>query len=149
MADGLQVKVKRTGRLRKPNLDNGPLTAIGNEMVKAQLARWAASIDAEGNKAKWLTMKYVFIKQKFTGVNRPKRDNKMTGALVKNFTLRKATAGVIRAEPTQRLTRLHAMRSQGYEEMIGFAGNDQLVVFRGAEREYGNFLKTAWVPVSG
>jgi len=147
MAASLAVKVKKTGRVRPPQLDNGQLTYIGRLMVAAQKDRWSKSIDAEGNQAKPLSMRYFFKKRKYLGVNQPRRDNRLTGLMAQNFQLRKAINGVIRAEPTSRMARQHANQAQGFEEMIGFAGSDQTVVFRAAQREYGAWLQKAWVPI--
>jgi hypothetical protein len=152
MGDAFTVKVKRSGRVRKPNLDNGGLTRIGKDMVVQQLARWAAGFNANGNSAKPLAKKSFFVKQAYfrKGINRPViRDNNMTGSLVNNFSLRKAIAGTIRAEPTQRSTRAHANRSQYYEEMIGFSGPEQVRIFKNAQDEYGDIFTKAWVPVNG
>ena len=146
--DGLQVKVKSSGRFKAPNLDNGQLTSIGREMVAAQKARWAQAVNAQGNPAKRLSMKYTFEKKAFTGQSRPKRDMKMTGRTLENFTLRKAIDMKIRAENTTRLERAKATRSQMYDQMIGFASTDQQVVFRGASREYGQWARKAWVKIS-
>jgi hypothetical protein len=144
---GLKIKVTQTGRIKPPNLDNGQLTAIGNDMVAAQKERWSKGINAEGNPAKPLSKRYLFIKKKFTGASRPIRDMKMTGQTLANFSLRKAVNGVIRAENSTRETRRRALRSQQVEEMIGFAGSDQVVVFREALDQYGSWLKRAWVPL--
>jgi len=37
----MEIKVKESGRFKTPQLDQGALTKIGNEMVDAQKARWA------------------------------------------------------------------------------------------------------------
>jgi hypothetical protein len=145
----MQIKVKRTGRVRKPQLDNSNLTEIGRVMVEAQKKRWSQAVNTSGNPAKKLSVKYLFVKRKALGGGTPKRDMKMTGALVANFQLRKAMNNVIRAEPTSRMGRLHATRSQQYEDMIGFAGSDQNAVFRSTLAQYGTWVKKAWVPISG
>ena len=145
----VKVKVKQTGRVKAPKLDNGKLTRIGQLMVDAQKKRWSQGVDASGVKAKELAKKYLFIKKAYTKVNRPIRDNKMTGILVENFQLRKAIDNVIRAENTTRLARAHANGAQGYEEMIGFAGTDQIVVFNASQRAYGEWLKSAWLQLNG
>jgi hypothetical protein len=144
----VSVKVKRTGRVKAPNLDQGPMTRIGNAMVAAQLERWSKGINAEGNPAKKLSVKYAIIKQK-TLHKKAIRDMRMTGALAENFKLRKAIGNEIRAENTSRMGRLHANRAQGYDQMIGFAGSDQTAVFREAQTEYGKWLTQAWVPLNG
>ena len=145
----VKVKVKQTGRVKAPRLDNGQLTKIGNLMVKTQKERWAKGLNASGNNAKPLSKKYTFIKKKFRGVNRPLRDNQMTGVLVANFTLRKAIDNVIRAENTSREARAHANRAQGFDEMIGFSGPDQVDLFRSVQAEYGAWAKKAWFQIRG
>lgn len=145
----VRVKVKQTGRVKAPRLDNGKLTRIGELMVAAQKDRWSQGVNAAGNQAKPLSMKYLFKKKAYTHENRPIRDNKMTGLLVGNFQLRRAIDNVIRAENTTRNARAHANGAQIYEEMIGFAGTDQLVVFRATQRAYGEYAKNAWFQVNG
>ena len=145
----VKVKVKQTGRVKAPRLDNGQLTKIGNLMVKTQKERWAKGLNASGNNAKPLSKKYTFIKKKFRGVNRPLRDNQMTGVLVANFTLRKALDNVIRAENTSREARAHANRALGFDEMIGFSGPDQVDLFRSVQAEYGAWAKKAWFQIRG
>jgi hypothetical protein len=145
--DGLNVKVTKTGRVRGPNLSDPQLKAIGDAMVKAQKARWDDGVNASGNQAKPLSKKYFFMKRSVLHQTSPIRDMKMTGATVANFSLRKANNGVIRAENTTRAARDHANRAQGAEEMIGFAGSDQIVVFRESQLQYGLFLQKAWVPI--
>jgi len=142
----MSVKVKKGGRMKPPNLDNGQLTAIGNEMVRAQLARWAKGVNADGQPAKPLSRRYMFIKKKVTGQARPKRDNNITGALVKNFQLRRANEGRIRAEPTQRLTRQQSMRAEQYDQMTGFAPTDEATVLAAATFQYGGYTRTSWQP---
>ena len=146
MANGVQVTVKKSGRVRGPNLSDPQLAAIGNAMVAAQKDRWAKGIDAAGQPAKKLSVKYSIVKQSVLH-KRPIRDNMMTGLLVKNFTLRKAANGVIRAENTTRLARQHATRANSYDQMIGFAMTDAKVVFDGAQAEYGKYVNTAWIPL--
>ena len=144
----MPVKVTaKLGRIRPPQLDNGALTDIGNQMVAAQKERWKHSVNASGQPAKKLSIKYFFEKRAYQGGGTPKRDNKMTGAMLDNFTLRKAIKGVIRAENTSRLGRLHATRSQQAEEMIGFAGSDVVTTVRAAEAQYGEWVKKAWIPL--
>jgi hypothetical protein len=145
--DPFSVHVTKTGKIIKPRLEQGPLLNIGNIAVAEQKKRWAAAIDAEGNAAKQLSMKYLFEKKAFTGVNRPKRDMKMTGVTVDNFTLRRAINNQIRAENTSRAARSHANRAQTYEQMIGLAGSDQIAIFKATQAEYGAYLKRAWVPI--
>ncbi len=145
----IKVKVKQTGRIKPPRLDNGKLTRIGLQLVTAQKKRWSEGINASGNAAKPLSKPYLFIKKNYTHQNRPIRDNKITGVLVENFQLRKAINNVIRAENSTRMARDHANRAQNAEQMIGFAGADQVVLFNASQRAYGEYLKTAWVPLNG
>ena len=143
----VKVKVKQTGRIRAPRLDNGQLTLIGHRMVATQKARWANGVDAYGNTAKPLSKKYTFIKKKYTGVARPYRDNVMTGIMRDNFTLRKAIEGDIRAENTTRLARAHANGAVKFEDMIGFSGPEQMAIFRDFQAEYGQWTKRAWAQI--
>jgi hypothetical protein len=149
MAAPVTIKVGRTGRFRPPKLDNGELTFIGKAMVDAQLERWSKGINSDGNFARPLSKKYFFQKRKFRGMDNAIRDNYMTGALVKNFTLRKAMDGQIRAEPTQRVTRQHAVKLQQYEQMIGFSPSDIDVVFRAASAQYAKYASSAWQETTG
>lgn len=145
---GFQVKVKRTGRVQVPRLDGGQMQELGETMVAAQKARWAKGMDADGVIARQLSKSYSIVKKKYRNVRgTPLRDNRMTGVLVKNFTLRKAIGNTIRAENTSREGRAHANRAQGYEQMIGLAASDQVVIFRKAQDMYGSALKRAWVPI--
>src|SRR5262245_42865524 len=98
MAGPVSVKVKKTGRVKKPTLDHGQLTTIGQAMVDKQKQRWAQGINAEGMRAKPLAKPYLYRKAKIRRTNRPIRDLHLTGLLLSNFTLRKAINGVIRAE---------------------------------------------------
>jgi hypothetical protein len=143
----IKIKVKQTGRIKAPKLDNGPLTAIGQDMVARQKERWANHMNASGNQAKPLSKKYTFIKKKFLGVARPYRDNVMTGIMRDNFTLRKAIEGNIRAENTTRLARAHATGAVKFEDMIGFSGPEQMAIFRDFQVEYGQWVKRAWVQI--
>lgn len=142
----VSVKVKQSGRVKAPNLSDPQLKAIGEEMVAAQKARWAKAVNADGNPAKKLSVKYAIIKQK-TLHKRAVRDMQMTGSLIKNFQLRKAAAGTIRAENTTRIDRAAASKCQGYEQMIGFAGSDLNIVFNESVKQYGVWLQKAWVPI--
>ena len=144
----MAFKIKtRGGRIRTPKLDNGTLTEIGNKLVLEQKQRWAKSIDSSGQTAKKLSVKYFFEKRGFMGGGSPKRDNKMTGLMVQNFALRKAIDGVIRAENTSRAGRQHARQSQGFEEMIGFAGSDVVAAMEASKKAYGQWMTKAWIPV--
>jgi len=146
---GLSVKVKQTGRIKPPNLDNGALTQIGRSMVIAQKLRWSKSLNASGNKAKPLSKKYTFIKKNYLRVNVPQRDLKLTGVLTGNFQLRKAINGQIRAENTTRSARKHALQADKSEQMIGFAGSDQRIIFAQSQIAYGRYLQRAWVTLRG
>ena len=143
----VKIKVKQTGRVKQPKLDQGPLTRIGQDMVARQKARWANHLNASGVQAKPLSKKYTFIKKKYTGVARPYRDNVMTGIMRDNFTLRKAIEGDIRAENTTRLARAHANGAVKFEDMIGFSGPEQMAIFRDFQVEYGQWVKRAWVQI--
>ena len=145
--DGLTIKVKKTGRLRGPDLGDPQLKIIGDAMVAAQKQRWDDGINADGNQAKPLSRKYFFMKRAYTHQTSPIRDMKMTGATVNNFTLRKANNGTVRAENTARGPRSHANRAQGYDQMIGLAGSDQIAIFRESQLQYGLLLQKAWVPI--
>ena len=145
----MQVKVTRTGRIKEPNLSNSRMADIGHDIVAAQLLRWSKGINAYGQPAKQLSKKYFFVKKKVTGQWRPFRDNKMTGALVKNFSLRKATQNEIRAEPTQRLTRMESLRAEQYDHMTGFADSDLDVMGKSMGAAYTQWSKTAWQATQG
>jgi hypothetical protein len=145
----LNVKVKKTGRLRTPQLDQGQLTFMGNAIVVAQKQRWAAGINAEGNVAKPLSKRYAFYKSKVTGQTHPKRDMRLFGTAIENFQLRKAVHGTIRAENTTRQARRHAAQAQRADQMIGFAGSDQIKVFGMAQGMYSGYCRRAWVPIDG
>lgn len=149
MANSVNVQVTRTGRVRGPNLSDPQMKAVGDQMVQAQKDRWAKAINADGQPAKKLSVKYYFIKRKYKGGGSPVRDMNMTGRTIANFTLRKATNGVIRAENTSRNERAKALRAQSYEQMIGFAVTDSQAVFTEAEKQYGQWLQSAWVPLQG
>lgn len=143
----MTIKVKRTGRIQAPNLDMRAYTDIGNLMVKNQKERWSKAINAEGNAAKPLSVKYIFEKRAYTGNTKPKRDMKMTGDTIANFQLRKARDGVIRAENTSRLAKQKAQRAQNYEQMIGFSGEEQVAIFKKGEEIFGDKMKRAWIPI--
>jgi hypothetical protein len=145
--DPLKVKVKRTGRVKEPNLSDPQLKIIGEEMVTTQKLRWSKAVNAEGNAAKKLSVKYFFIKRKLRGVSRPVRDMNLSGATIKNFSLRKASNGQIRAENTSRATRKSATGANNIEQMIGFAGTDQNSLFKASQLQYGIYLQRAWVPI--
>ena len=146
MANSVKIKVKQTGRVKAPNLADPQLARIGSSMLVAQFARWFKGVNADGIQAKKLSVRYAIIKQKYLH-KRPIRDNWMTGAMAKNFAVRKAADGQIRAENSTRLAREHAQGSQKYEEMIGFAVSDAQVVIGETQKEYGNYVQTAWIPL--
>jgi len=149
MPNGFTAKV-RTGRVRPPRLDGGQQQALGEEMVKQQKARWATGVNADGQNAKPLSKKYIFQKKKYRNIRgQPIRDNRMTGVLVKNFALRKAINGNIRAENSTREARAHANRAVQYDNMIGFSGKDTVAILKEANDLYGDALKKAWVPING
>jgi hypothetical protein len=147
MAASVSIKVPKTGRIRPPKLDNGKLTRIGKRMVESQKYRWSQGVNADGLKAKKLSVKYFFQKRKYKGGGNPIRDNNMTGAMRDNFAVRRASEGVIRAENSSRLGRAHAQGSQKFEEMIGFSPKEQLDVMRLTVSEYGDYVQKAWVPI--
>lgn len=144
-----KIKVKRTGRIKSPKLDNAKLTLIGNEMVAQQQYRWARHVNANGQTAKPLSKKYTFIKKKALGIaGRPYRDMRgIEGLLIPNFQLRKAVNGQIRAENTTRKARQHARQAQQYEEMIGFSGPEQVAVLKNVKKEYDAYTATAFVRI--
>ena len=146
MANSVNIKVQQSGRVRGPNLSDPQLKKIGDAMVAEQKARWARAVDASGQPAKKLSVKYAIIKQAALH-KRPVRDMHMTGQTIKNFTLRKAAGGRIRAENTTRLERAKALRANSYDQMIGFAVTDAKVVFAEAQVQYGQYVNTAWIPV--
>lgn len=145
---GVEIKVVETGRIRGPNLSDPALKAIGDKMVAAQLDRWSRSIDASGQPAKKLSVKYAIIKQAYLH-KRPTRDMRMTGKTIANFSLRKAANGVIRAENTTRLERAKALRANSYDQMIGFAISDNKVVFDETQVQFGQWVAKAWIPTTG
>jgi hypothetical protein len=148
MATTLNIQVKKTGRVRGPNLSNPQLRIIGDKMVAEQKARWSRVVNAEGNPAKKLSVKYAIIKQQYTH-KRAVRDMVMTGATLANFTLRKAAEGRIRAENTTRLERAKALRANKYDQMIGFALTDVKVVTDEAQTQFGDYVTKAWFPLDG
>jgi hypothetical protein len=146
MANTVNMHVRQTGQVRGPRLDDPQLAAIGNKMVDAQKDRWAHAVNASGQPAKPLSVRYAIIKQQ-TLHKRPLRDMKMTGQTIAKFTLRKATNGTIRAENTTRLERAKALRANSYDQMIGFAATDAKVVFDEAQAQYGQWVNRAWIPL--
>jgi hypothetical protein len=144
MAKGMKITF-RGGRLQQPRLDDGSLTRIGKHLVENQKERWLKGMNAEGLQAKPLNKHYMFQKQKYTGIHRPKRDMKMTGKTIENFSLRKARDNYIRAENTTRLERAKASKAQGYENMIGFSPAEQTEVLYEAQIEYNGTISKAWI----
>jgi hypothetical protein len=144
----LKMKVTKTGKVRGPNLSDPQLRIIGDRMVAEQTARWARAYNASGNPAKNLSVKYAIIKQKVLK-KRAVRDMVMTGATLKNFTLRKAAEGRIRAENTTRLQRKSALRANSYDQMIGFALTDFKAVTDETQGQYGQWAEKAWLPLDG
>jgi hypothetical protein len=149
--DGISVRVTKSGKILPARRDNGGLTRIGDSMVELQLKRWSLGLNATGNPGKKLRIKSFAEKRQYLkklGDRRAViRDNNMTGALRKSFSLRKAIAGYIRAEPTTRDGRAHANRAQGADEMIGFAGYEQVNIYEKSFEEYGRIFTKAWVPI--
>jgi hypothetical protein len=143
---GVKITVVQTGRIRGPNLIDPQLKAIGEKMVAEQKARWGKHVNAAGQVAKPLSVRYAIIKQQ-TLHKRAYRDMSMTGATIKNFTLRKAANGVIRAENTTRLERAKALRANGYDQMIGFAVSDAQTVFDETQIQFGKWVNQAWIPL--
>lgn len=143
------IKVRRTGRVKPPNLPDLQLKAIGDKMVAAQKERWAKSINSDGVTAKPLSVRYAIIKGVVKPGKRPKRDMDMTGRTIKNFMLRKAALGNIRAENTTRLERAKARRANKADQMIGLALSDAKVIFDASHAEYGQYVNTAWIPIDG
>ncbi|HEY1896752.1 MAG TPA: hypothetical protein VGG62_10790 [Terracidiphilus sp.] len=148
MATTLKIQVKKTGRVRGPNLSNPQLRIIGDKMVAEQKARWSRAVNAAGNPAKKLSVHYAIIKQKFLH-KRPTRDMVMTGKTLANFTLRKAVEGRIRAENTTRLERAKALRANKYDQMIGFALTDFKAITDESQAQYGIYVQKAWIPMDG
>lgn len=140
-----------SGRFKLPQLDRGALTAIGEIMVVEQKARWTRGINALGVPAIPLTTRYGAFKSKVRRTASPIRDMQLTGMTVGNFQLRKAINGTIRAENSTREARKRAQQANNAEPagMIGFAPSDQVAVFKESQKQYGGWLKNAWVPLRG
>jgi hypothetical protein len=142
------VTVKRTGRIRPPNLPDAQLKAIGDVMVTAQKLRWDKAINADGQIAKKLSVRWAIIKQAVLH-KRPERDMRLTGKTIKNFQLRKASLGKIRAENTTRYERQKAAGCNSYDQMIGFSLFDAKQVFAQTQTEFGQWVNKAWIPLDG
>ena len=140
-------KVK-SGRFKKPVLDNHALTMMGNGLVTQQKKRWESSLNVSDQNSRPLAKKYMFIKAKIRRTNRPKRDLHLSGLLLSNFTLRKAVNGTIRAEATSRAARDHANSANEKDQMIGFAGSDIKRAMDEANAAFGSLCKSLWYPTS-
>lgn len=140
-------KVK-SGRFKKPVLDNHALTHMGESLVAQQKNRWAKSLNAFDQNSRPLSKKYMFVKAKIRRTNRPRRDLHLTGLLLSNFTLRKAVNGTIRAEPTSREARKHASSANEKDQMIGFAATDIRRAMDEANAAFGSLCKKLWYPTS-
>lgn len=162
----LKVSVKRSVRLRGPNLDNGALTKIGEVMVATIKARIAQGLDADGNKALPLSRSYAIFKAGYLkrnrgiGTNRPIRDLSLSGVSMQNYTLRRASDNVIRADATTRMARLKLTQGQeqrrknkgvtttlGTSQMFGWEGRNVVDVLAETKKQYGNFVKKAVIPI--
>lgn len=142
-----KISVPLSGQLAPPLLSQSQMVDIGQAMVTAQKDRWAKGINAAGVTA--APLHRVTAKAKRTFGKKPIRDMNMTGLVRNNFTLRKATATEVRAECTSSEARRHARSAQRFEQMIGFAPQDELAVFAHAYRAYGLYLQRAWRPSRG
>lgn len=162
----LNIKVKRSVRLRGPNLDNGALTKIGEVMVATIKARIAQGRDADGNKALPLSRSYAIFKTAYLkknrgiGTNRPIRDLSLSGVSMQNYTLRRAADNVIRADATTRMARMKLTQAQqqqrkkkgatttlGTSQMFGWEGRNVADVLAEARKQYGNFVRRAVIPI--
>ena len=162
----VKVSVKRSVRLRGPNLDNGALTKIGEVMVATIKARIAQGMDADGNKALPLSRSYAIFKTGYLkknrgiGTNRPIRDLSLSGVSMQNYTLRRAADNVIRADATTRMARLKLTEGQqqqrkkkgvtstlGVSQMFGWEGRNVADVLAETRKQYGKFVKKAVIPI--
>jgi hypothetical protein len=162
----VKVTVKRSVRLRGPNLDNGVLTKIGEVMVSTIKARIAQGLDADGNKALPLSRSYAIFKAGYLkknrgiGTNRPIRDLSLSGASLQNYTLRRAADNVIRADATTRMARLKLTQGQqqqrkrkgvtstlGTSQMFGWEGRNVADVLAETRKQYGDLVKKAVIPI--
>ena len=162
----VKVSVKRSVRLRGPNLDNGALTKIGEVMVATMKTRIAQGMDADGNKALPLSRSYAIFKTGYLkknrgiGTNRPIRDLSLSGVSMQNYTLRRASDNVIRADATTRMARLKLTQGQqqqrkkkgvtttlGTSQMFGWEGRTVVAVLAETKKQYGNFAKKAVIPI--
>lgn len=143
------VAVTETGLLKPPTLTQTQLTEIGQRMVLGQKARWAAGINTDDQRAAPLKKKTAQIKRKYKGQTHPIRDMDMTGLVKRNFTLRKATMTMIRAENTSNEGRRRARVAQRFESMIGLSPSEERAVFQHAYSAYRQYVNQAWVPKRG
>ena len=162
----VKVTVKRSVRLRGPNLDNGALTKIGEVMVSTIKARIAQGLDADGNKALPLSRSYAIFKAGYLkknrgiGTNRPIRDLSLSGESLQNYTLRRAADNVIRADATTRMARLKLTQGQqqqrkkkgvtstlGTSQMFGWEGRNVADVLDETRKQYGDLVKKAVIPI--
>ncbi len=148
LSNSINIAVKKQGRVRPPNLPDAQLKAIGDVMVKAQKDRWAKHYNAQGVEAQKLTVRYAIIKQAVLH-KRAYRDMSMTGKTIKNFTLRKAAEGKIRAENTTKLERDKARRANNADQMIGFSMLDTMIISLATQKEFGSWVQRAWIPLDG
>lgn len=142
------IKVRKSGKIRPAALSDPQMKAIGDRMVTDQWHRWLRGINANGQPAKKLSVRYAIIKQAVLH-KRPIRDMLLTGRTIKNFSLRKAAASKIRAENTTRYERDKASGCNNYDQMIGFSVQDAKSVFDEADKQFGQYLRTAWIPLDG
>jgi hypothetical protein len=144
----VNMKVRKAGRVRPPNLPDAQLKAIGLKAVAEQKARWARVMNANGQPAKKLSVRYAIIKQAVLH-KRAVRDMWLSGRTVANFQLRKAADGKIRAENSTRAQRDAARGANNYDQMIGIALTDANVIITATKVEYGSYVKKAWIPMDG
>jgi hypothetical protein len=162
----VKISVKRSVRLRGPNLDNGALTKIGEVMVSTIKARIAQGLDADGNKALPLSRSYAIFKAGYLkrnrgiGTNRPIRDLSLSGVSMQNYTLRRAADNVIRADATTRMARLKLTQGQqqqrkkkgitstlGTSQMFGWEGRNVADVLDETRKQYRDLVKKAVIPI--
>ena len=137
-----RIAVTESGYLTAPVLSPEQLRYIGDGMVAAQKNRWLHGVNAQDAPAK--PLRPVTAKGKVTYGAQPIRNMLMTGLMMGNFRLTRASGQVIRAENTSRNARMHARKAQSFETMIGFAPSDENTIFRLAYQAYGIYLERAW-----
>jgi hypothetical protein len=138
------MAVTESGQLKPPVLTQAQLNDIGNRMVLNQKNRWSRGIDADDQAAPPLKPKTAKIKKKYKGQGRPIRDMNMTGLTRNNFTLRKATMQMIRAENTSGEGRRRARTAQRFANMIGLAPSEEKSIAIHLYAAYGIYLQRAW-----